>query len=120
MAFPSTFNFNYYQGDSYEFVIRPKQSNGDIFDLTDFSAGMTIATARGSASAQFSTAITGEVQTSLGTITFTILPSYGINMIAPSYVYDIEIYTAGRAEVYTLATGTITVTRDIANTLGGT
>lgn len=120
MAFPSTFNFDYYQGDRYEFVIRPKQSNGDVYDLTDMNAAMTIATSRGSASAQFSTEIEGTINTSLGTVTFVILPSYGINMVSPSYVYDIEIYNAGRTEVYTLVTGTISVTRDITNTLAGT
>jgi len=29
MAFPGTYNFNYYRGDRYEFVIRPKTANGD-------------------------------------------------------------------------------------------
>ena len=119
MAFPSTFNFNYYQGDRYEFVIRPKQSNGDIFDLTDFDAVMAINTARGStASAPFLTEITGTINVSLGTITMVILPSYGENMTNSNYVYDIEIFNGDRTEVYTIVTGSITVTRDIANTAG--
>lgn len=119
MAFPSTFNFNYYSGDRYEFVIRPKQSNGDIFDLTDFDAVMSINTARASSgSVPFLTNIQGTVNVSQGTITIVILPSYGDNMKAASYVYDVEIYNNDRSEVYTIVTGTITVTRDIANTAG--
>jgi hypothetical protein len=120
MAFPSTFNFNYYQGDRYEFVIRPKQSNGDTYDLTDYNAAMTIASARGSASAAFGSPILGTINTSLGTVTLVILPSFGEDMTAASYVYDIEIYNDDRTQVFTLVTGTITVTRDITNTLAGT
>ena len=29
MPFPGTFNFSYYRGDTAEFVVSPKTSNGD-------------------------------------------------------------------------------------------
>jgi hypothetical protein len=31
MAFPGSYNFNYYRGDTAEFVIRPKTANGSAF-----------------------------------------------------------------------------------------
>ena len=42
MAFPGTYNFSYYKGDTNEFVIRPKNSSGSAFDLTGYSAGLFI------------------------------------------------------------------------------
>jgi hypothetical protein len=38
MAFPGTYNFNYYRGDTAQFVVRPKTSNGASFDLTDYDS----------------------------------------------------------------------------------
>lgn len=53
MAFPGTYNINYYKGDTFEFNVYPKNSDGTAFNLnTDpaYSATFTIATKRGSAS----------------------------------------------------------------------
>lgn len=36
MAFPGTYNINYYVGDTYEFRIFPKTSNGEVFSLSSF------------------------------------------------------------------------------------
>jgi len=68
MAFPATYDFNYYKGDTFEFRIYPKKNDGTVFDLSAFyvptnyandpdyvndsvasydSAQFTIATARG-------------------------------------------------------------------------
>jgi hypothetical protein len=68
MAFPATYDFNYYKGDTFEFRIYPKKNDGTVFNLgqyvapTNFasdidyvndssapydSAQFTIATARG-------------------------------------------------------------------------
>ena len=43
MAFPGTYNFSYYKGDTSEFVIRPKNSDGSSFDLTGYTADFFIA-----------------------------------------------------------------------------
>ena len=43
MAFPGSYNFNYYRGDTAEFVVRPKTANGDAFDLTGFNSDFFIA-----------------------------------------------------------------------------
>lgn len=62
MAFPGTYNINYYKGDTFEFNVYPKNSDGTAFNLnTDpaYTASFTIATRRGSAS----TTATGLVAT---------------------------------------------------------
>lgn len=52
MAFPGTYNFSYYKGDTYQFLVFPKDSSGNTFDLSSFTASrFTIATKRGTASA---------------------------------------------------------------------
>jgi hypothetical protein len=54
MAFPGTYNFNYYRGDTHQFVLSPKNSDGTVFQLDSYAPGgvnsaiYTIATARGS------------------------------------------------------------------------
>jgi len=50
MAFPGTYNFSYYRGDTYEFIIYPKNSLGGSYDLeAGHTAEFNIATARGGA-----------------------------------------------------------------------
>ena len=110
MAFPGSYNFNYYRGDTAEFVIRPKTANGDAFDLTGFSSDFFIATARGSEGTQYEAQ--SVVDGSADTVTCTILPSVGRELSAGTYVYDVQI-DSGASEIYTILTGTITVTDDI-------
>jgi hypothetical protein len=112
MSFPATFNISLYSGDTYEFVISPKNSDGTPFDLSTFTATMTIATTRGS-SPSFSTNAQAVVNTTLNTVTCTILPGVN-NSLNPAitYVYDVEI-RSGTTRVYTLLTGNITITEDV-------
>jgi hypothetical protein len=110
MAFPGNYNFSYYRGDTAEFVIRPKTANGSAFDLTGFSAIFTIATARGSGVLQYEAQAVVNGTTDI--VTCTILPNLGRNLVAGSYVYDIQI-TSSSSVIYTILTGTITVTNDI-------
>lgn len=199
MAFPATYNIQYYKGDTYQFVIRPKNSTGSAFVMPsgDYVANFYIATSRGDTPTQklagsasitqtiysvtykaltsnvatlttssdhrlvvgesvavadvdatfngnvivsavptsntFSYAkIAGNVTTTLvspaGTavslnpsatdaITCTITPSQG-NTLDPTktYVYDVSITKDSGATVYTLLTGNISVTDDVAVT----
>jgi hypothetical protein len=110
MAFPGTYNFNYYRGDRYEFVIRPKTANGDAFDLTGYSADFFVANQRGEGKTQYEmqAVVDGEADT----VTCTILPGAGEELVAGTYVYDVQI-DSGATLVYTLLTGSITVTDDI-------
>jgi hypothetical protein len=120
MAFPATYDFNYYKGDTFEFRIYPKKNDGTVFDLSPFyiptnyantpddvtdtvapydSAQFTIASARGS------TQIINGVSTPVVPIrcfarvsddnTFVqcaIRPGDSVNLIAGTeYVYDVEV-----------------------------
>ncbi len=114
MTFPSTYNFSYYRGDTAQFVARPKNANdGSSFSLTDFSAVFTIATARGSGATQYSDSegITAVVDEATDVVTCTITPVGGRELSPGSYVYDVQIDNG--IQIYTLLTGTVTVTDDI-------
>ena len=52
------------------------------------------------------------VDGSADTVTCTILPGAGEELTAGNYVYDVQI-DSGATHVFTLLTGTITVTDDI-------
>jgi hypothetical protein len=104
MAFPGTYNFSYYKGDTAEFVIRPKNANGTTFDLSGYTSEFFIASARGD-----NQAVVNSVN---DTVTCTILPGVGTTLDAGSYVYDVQI-TSGPSVIYTLVTGTITVTEQV-------
>lgn len=112
MAFPGTYNFNYYRGDTFEFIVRPKDTNGDPFALDGYSGEFTIANGRGS---------TGEIIQFFGTavvnavdniVTCTINPGVGRSLSPDiSWVYDVQI--TNEVNIYTLLTGNITATDDI-------
>jgi hypothetical protein len=111
MAFPGTFNFNYYEGDRYEFSISPKNSDGSAFDLSNYTSQFKIATSRGPGATQFSATAT----ISEGQVVCTILPEVGRALVAGTpYVYDVEISKQAGAFVFTLLTGNITVTADVS------
>ena len=115
MAFPGTYNFSYYRGDTYQFVIRPKNANGTTFALDDYeNVDFTIANVRGSAGVQ--TSATATINTTTDIVTCTITPDQGRELVAgTTYVYDVQITdtTTDPDVVFTLLTGTITVTDDI-------
>jgi hypothetical protein len=114
MAFPSTYDFNYYRGDTAQFVVRPKNANdGSSFDLANYSAIFTIANQRGSAGTQY--AASAVVNTSTDIVTCTITPIVGRTLAAGTYVYDVQItdVSPNPDVIYTILTGTITVTDDI-------
>jgi hypothetical protein len=110
MAFPGTYNFSYYRGDTNQFVIRPKNASGSSFDLTGYSAQFFIANRRGSTGTQYEAQAV--VDTANDLVTCTILPGVGRSLAAGTYVYDVQI-TTGAANIVTLLTGSITVTDDI-------
>jgi len=113
MAFPGTYNFSYYRGDTAEFVVRPKNSNGSAYDLTNYTATFTIANRRGSTGTQY--VGTATVNTSTDIITCTITPAVGRTLAAGTYVYDVQItdVTPNPDVILTVLTGSITVTDDI-------
>lgn len=114
MAFPGTYNFNYYRGDTFEFKIFPKLQDGSKFDLTGYSAKFTVANKRGTGSTQV--AMTDPtINVSDGSVTCIISSTNGRSLTAgTNWVYDVEIKkTSGAANTQTLLTGSITVTEDV-------
>lgn len=114
MAFPGVYSFSYYKGDTFQFVIRPKNSDGSAFDLNDFDqARFTIATTRGAAT---SVAALATIDTSTDIVTCTITSTVGSTLNAGQYVYDVEITdsTPNPDIVYTLLTGVISVTEQVS------
>jgi hypothetical protein len=113
MAFPGTYNFSYYRGDTNEFVVRPKNANGTSFNLTGYTASFVIANRRGSTATQ--TVATATVNTSTNIVTCTITSSVGRTLTAGTYVYDVQLTnsTPEPDVILTVLTGSITVTDDI-------
>ena len=112
MAFPGSFSFSYYKGDTFEFVIRPKNSDGSAFDLENYTANFFIASARGD-SPTFSVEAQAVVDEATNIVTCTILPGVGVQLDAGTYVYDVEVEN-GASLVFTLVTGTVTVTEQVS------
>ena len=124
MAFPGTYNFGYYKGDTFEFRVYPKDSSGAAFPLAQYiaPAGLvkfTIAPARGALGAG-QTAIQGFAEISNDSkgpnILCVITPANGAKLIAGiEYAYDVEIARASAKYdyVYTLLTGTVSVTAQV-------
>jgi hypothetical protein len=119
MAFPGTYNFNYYKGDTFEFRVYPKDSAGGTFPLSQFVSPngvtkFTIAPSRGATTGL----IEGytEISNDQTFILCAITPTNGAALTAgTNYVYDVEIARTSATYdfVYTLLTGNITVTEQV-------
>jgi len=131
MAFPGTYNFDYYRGDTFKFVISPKDSSGNVFDLAPYKATgrdaiFTIADARGTVATEIYASdtlfngnypLSATIDTATDTITCTITPGGGRELEGGStYYYDVEIYNGADLR-YTLLTGTITVEDDVTGAI---
>ena len=119
MAFPGTYNINYYKGDTYEFRIYPKDAAGDPFDLTDYagSESFTIANVRGS---EATTTVYAYATIVDEYVLCAIRPADGGSLTAgTTYYYDVSIDKTGTEynSVFTLLTGTITVTDHVSGAL---
>jgi hypothetical protein len=116
MAFPGTYNINYYKGDTYEFRIYPKDAAGEPFNLTDYngSESFTIANVRGS---EATTTIFAYASIVDNYVLCAIRPGDALNLVAgTTYYYDVSIDKTGGNydKVFTLLTGTITVTDHVS------
>ena len=122
MAFPGTYNFDYYRGDTFQFVITPKTSAGTTFPLDDFAAAgaiFSIATSRGDNpttsidNVSDASKLSAVINTATDVISCVIKPDARADLIGgATYYYDVEIYNGG-ASRFTLVTGEITVTDDV-------
>ncbi len=118
MAFPGELNINYYKGDTYEFEITPKKTDGTLFDLTDYTVKFSIADQRGSNSPISAWAEISEADNN--TIKCAILPATLSGVSAGStYEYEVEVKkTVGPNNyplVHTLLTGSIRITEQVSN-----
>jgi hypothetical protein len=140
MAFPATYDFNYYKGDTFEFRIYPKKDDGTAHLLGGFtvptnfannpdyvldisapydSAQFTISTVRGSTGTPIR--CFAKISDDGTFVQCAIRPSDSIDLNAGTeYVYDVEVRAAqGNYEnpfyekVHTLMTGKITVTDQV-------
>lgn len=119
MAFPGTYDINYYKGDTLEFRIYPKDSNGDAFPLSQYVSPngvtrFTIATGKGVTEGNINgyAKISNDQQYILCAIT----PANGALMTAGvDYVYDVEIARTNAPYdfVYTLLKGSINVEEQV-------
>ena len=120
MAFPSTYDFNYYKGDTFEFRIYPKNDDRSVFNLSQYvaptnfasepdyvndfsapydSAQFTIATARGATQVinGVNTPVTpiqcfARISDDNTYVLCAIRPSDAQTLVAGTeYVYDVEI-----------------------------
>ena len=114
MSFPATYNIRYYKGDLSQFVIRPKTSAGEIYPVADatYFSYFRISTERSPTTV---TTIPAETSISDNSITCEITPTVGAELIpGTTYFYDVSIQNKTNTTiVYTLLTGTITVTGNI-------
>ncbi len=121
MAFPGTFNINYYEGDTYEFKVYPKNSVGGVFNLSGYQVKFFIANGRGQtirvnnenvAVTQFECLATIGVDS---TVTCTIPSGVGRQLVqGTAYVYDVEVRKPSTGTVHTLLTGNVSVTADVS------
>ena len=115
MAFPGTYNINYYKGDRYEFVIYPKDAAGNEFDLTGYTSAFYIASSTGPNPDEGPFTASAVIGNAKDKITCVIIPDLGkYNLNAgTTYYYDVQV-SNGVEVVYTLLKGTITVTADVS------
>jgi hypothetical protein len=115
MAFPGELNLTYYKGDTQEFNIYPKQDGGNSpFYMTGYTIKFSIAEARGSNSVIECYAVVDSDDPTLARC--AIRPADGAQLTpGTSYVYDIEISKDATPYplVYTILTGTVTVTDQV-------
>lgn len=114
MAFPGELNIRYYRGDTYEFNVYPKKSDGTVFDLTGYTVKFTIAETRESVDTVEAYSVISDDNTF---IKCAIRTSDSTTLSAGStYVYDVEIRKTSTPynKVYTVLTGNITVTGQVS------
>jgi len=116
MAFPGTFNIDYYRGDTYEFKIYPKDSTGAPFSLFGYtSPKFTIATSRGEFLPDNITSCYASIEDDH--ILCAIRPTDGERLSTEKspYYYDVEIinYSGEYQKLYTILTGTVSVTEQV-------
>lgn len=120
MAFPGELNINYYKGDTYEFNVYPKLAGGSAMDLTGYAVQFKIAESRGSTTlieAYANIPVLVDSETFPNYVKCAITPATGAQLDpTKTYYYDVEINKSSTPYpyVYTLLTGTISITDQVS------
>jgi hypothetical protein len=121
MAFPGSYNINYYRGDTLEFRIYPKDANGNTFSLAGYgNAKFWIQTQRGNAGNASKIECLASISSDLTYVQCVIAPTtdQGLSLVAgTTYVYDVEVSKVVSGSynlVHTLLTGSVTVTDHVS------
>jgi hypothetical protein len=115
MAFPATHNINYYKGDTYEMLIKPRTSAGSPFVVTDvlYSVSFKLAPQRGGPSGE---TIFGEASIlSENSVIARLTPSVAAQLDSTkTYFYDIRITSLTDPDVvYTLLNGSVAIVEGV-------
>jgi hypothetical protein len=95
------------QGTTFITTVIAKYSNGDVIDLTGFTANSMI---RKHYTSSNSVAFTSTVTTaSAGEVTLSLTANASANLVAGRYVYDCEITQTSSGNVSRIAEGIVTV-----------
>jgi hypothetical protein len=120
MAFPGTYNINYYMGDTYEFRVYPKDASGATFPLNQYTdADFVIATVRGADGEADRINAYAAISDDNSHVLCAIRPEDSIDLDpTATYVYDVQIARAAEGTepydyVYTILTGQITITDQV-------
>lgn len=121
MAFPGTYNIDYYKGDTFEFRVYPKDSTGSQFQINQYNQfRFTISNVLGDEVEGGPTKETINGYAAIsddGTyILCAITPDNGSNLVAgTTYYYDVEIgkIASPYDYVYTLLQGTVNVSEQV-------
>ena len=111
MAFPYEYNFNYYVGDTLQFILYPKE-DGESMDLNNYSGLFSVATSFGNTGIKIFSASCQISASAPYKVLCTISPQNGRLLSGASYVYDVEINDSGENS-YTLLYGSINTLQDI-------
>jgi hypothetical protein len=117
MAFPGTYDINYYRGDTFEFRIYPRDNSGEPFSLQGYLPPyFTIADVKGPAA---TVSLTGYAEIVANEyIKCAITPEIGNQLIAGTqYVYDVEIAKPNSPYnyIYTLLNGRLSVAEQVTS-----
>jgi hypothetical protein len=115
MSFPGIFNINYYRGDTYEFNVFPKDSSGNVFDMSTFPGSeFVISEERGAAAIVTAYSVISDDKTH---VKCAIRPVDALLLDAEkTYVYDVQISRSASPYdfVYTLLTGNVNITEQVS------
>lgn len=122
MAYPATYNFSYYRGDTFEFNITPKDAAGNAFVLTSYSSKFTVADEVGAGGVKVLCYSTTDSINNVIRCAIRVVDSENAYFpVGNQAVYDVQIYKDATPYdfVYTLLKGTITITEDVSGSVAG-